>query len=67
MILPLMTDDRDPLHLGWRHSFFLFLNKLQDLCIHFEVITTAQLFILFKIVGFIILVIFVAFWLLSFN
>lgn len=47
--------------------FFFFLNKLQDLCIHFQVITTAQLYILFKIVGFIILVIFVAFWLLSFN
>lgn len=47
--------------------FSFFLNKLQDLCIHFQVITTAQLYILFKIVGFIILVIFVAFWLLSFN
>lgn len=47
--------------------FFFFLNKLQDLCIHFQVITTAKLYILFKIVGFIILVIFVAFWLLSFN
>lgn len=47
--------------------FYFFKNKLQDLCIHFQVITTAQLYILFKIVGFIILVIFVAFWLLSFN
>lgn len=40
---------------------------MQSLCINFQVITTAQLYILFKFVGFIILIIFVAFWLLSFN
>lgn len=41
--------------------------KFQDLYINFQVINTTQLYILFKIIGFIFLVIFVAFWLFSFN
>lgn len=41
--------------------------KFQDLYINFQVINTTELYILFKIVSFIILVTFVAFWLLSFT
>lgn len=48
-------------------DIFFFLHKFQDLNINFQVINTTQLYILFKIIGFIFLVIFVAFWLLSFN